>query len=73
MDKQITPVLGQVYHNHNGSDYRCVGYMDGISKMVRLKDGWTLLAHSLYQEDNGDVHWGYSTGGHWPKPENEEG
>mgnify|MGYP000849278391 FL=1 len=65
MDMLITPVLGQVYHKRNGYDYRCEGYMDGVSKMVRLKDGWTLMAHSLYQEDGGNVYWEYSTGGHW--------
>lgn len=39
--------------------------MNGISKMVRVGDGWTLLAYDLYQKDNGDVYWSYSTKGHW--------
>lgn len=34
----IIPALGQIYHNENGNDYRCNGYMNGISKMVRVGD-----------------------------------
>ena len=35
----IVPVLGKIYHNENGNDYRCNGYMNGVSKMVRVGDG----------------------------------
>lgn len=34
----IISALGQIYHNENGNDYRCNGYMNGISKMVRVGD-----------------------------------
>ena len=34
----IVPVLGKIYHNENGNDYCCNGYMNGISKMVRVGD-----------------------------------
>ena len=39
--------------------------MDDVSKMVRVGDGWILLVHDLYQKDNGDVYWSYSTKGYW--------
>lgn len=35
----IIHALGQIYHNENGNDYRCDGYMGGVSKMVRVGDG----------------------------------
>lgn len=34
----IISALGQIYHNENGNDYRCDGYMDGVLKMVRVGD-----------------------------------
>lgn len=66
-DKIIIPVIGKVYNHTNGNDYLCVGYMDGVSKLVRLSDGWTLKAHNLYQNESGKIHWAYSTEGHWEK------
>lgn len=35
----IIPAFGQIYHNENENDYRCDGYIDGVSKMVRVGDG----------------------------------
>lgn len=61
----ITPVIGQIYRNANAFDYRCEGYDEGIPIMVRLKDGWTIKVHDVYQEDNGQIHWSFSTNGHW--------
>ena len=51
----IAPVIGQIYRNANGFEYCC----DSID------EGWTIKAHVVYQEDNGEIHWSYSTGGHW--------
>ena len=61
MDKQyIIPVVGQIYHNRGGGEYRCTGnrlYMsdeqqrralslgDHVAYMERVKDGWSLAAH----------------------------
>lgn len=61
----ITPIVGQVYHNVNGADYRCEECESNKAKMVRLRDGWTIWAHIVRQEENGDISWAYSTGGHW--------
>ena len=55
----ITPVVGQVYHNHGGADYRCTEVLDSSrAVMVRLHDNWTLVAHGVRQYDNrvGLVH-----------------
>lgn len=69
-DKIIVPVIGKVYNHTNGSDYRCDGYMDGVSKLVRLSDGWTLKAHNLYQNESGKIYWDFSTESHWEKQSN---
>lgn len=61
----IAPVIGQIYRNANGFEYCCDSIDEGVPLMVRLRDGWTIKAHVVYQEDNGEIHWSYSTGGHW--------
>ena len=63
----ITPVVGQVYHNRGGSDYRCTEVLEGDrAVMVRLSDNWTLVALSVRQYPSGDIEWDCSSGGHWP-------
>lgn len=64
-DKLITPVVGQTYHNRCGSDFRCIGYEEEAPLFERTTDGWTLLAHCVYQEPDGNIYWSYSTKGHW--------
>ena len=62
----ITPIVGRVYHNRSGADYRCIQTMDdGRAVMVRLHDNWTLVAHGVRQYDNGDIEWDWSSDGHW--------
>ena len=61
----IAPVIGQIYRNANGFEYCCDSIDEVVPVMVRLRDGWTIKAHVVYQEDNGEIHWSYSTGGHW--------
>lgn len=65
MTIKIVPSIGRIYRNTNGFEYRCESNDADTPVMVRLKDGWTIKAHDVYQEDNGDIHWSYSTGGHW--------
>ena len=65
MAKVIAPVIGQIYRNTNGFEYCSDSIDEGVPVMVRLRDGWTIKAHVVYQEDNGEIHWSYSTGGHW--------
>lgn len=82
MDKQyIIPVVGQIYHNRGGGEYRCTGnrlYMsdeqqrralslgDHVAYMERVKDGWSLTAHGVIQYGDGTIEWNYSTGEHFP-------
>uniref|UniRef100_UPI003FF0DD19 hypothetical protein n=1 Tax=Dysosmobacter welbionis TaxID=2093857 RepID=UPI003FF0DD19 len=33
--------------------------------MKRVKDGWTLEAHTITMYEDGAIEWDYSTGGHW--------
>ena len=79
MKKQyIIPIIGQIYRNRNGGEYRCTGnsfYMNDTQKqralslgehiayMERVKDGWSLSAHGVIQYEDGTVEWNYSTGG----------
>ena len=82
MDKQyIIPVVGRIYHNRGGGEYRCTGnrlYMsdeqqrralslgDHVAYMERVKDGWSLTAHGVIQYADGAIEWTYSTGEHFP-------
>lgn len=52
----IAPVIGQIYRNANGFEYCCDSIDEGVPVMVRLRDGWTIKAHVVYQEDNGEIH-----------------
>lgn len=61
-------IVGQIYTNHNGSDYLCKSITDDNSaEMERVTDGWTLVAHGLQKHEDGTIEWDYSTGGHWAK------
>lgn len=82
MDRQyIIPVVGQIYRNRGGGEYRCTGnsfYMNDaqeqralalgehIAYMERVKDGWSLAAHGVIQYADGTIEWNYSTGEHFP-------
>lgn len=79
--KYIVPIVGQIYRNRNGGEYRCTGnslYLNDAQKqqalslgehiayMERVKDGWSLIAHGVIQYEDGTIEWNYSTGGHFP-------
>lgn len=58
--------VGAVYRNRNGSDYLCEAIREpGCYIMKRVKDGWTLEAHTITMCEDGTIEWDYSTGGHW--------
>lgn len=76
----IMPVIGQVYTNRNGGQYRCINNMiydsgkraqevvalgEHTATMERIKDGWTLVAHGISAYEDGTVEWIYSTCGHF--------
>lgn len=71
----IIPVIGQVYTNRNGGEYRCIDNVfcasdgvdpkDHIASFERVKDGWRLYAHGILEYEDGTIEWNYSTGGHF--------
>ncbi len=83
MEKQyIVPVIGQTYFNRNGREYRCTDNLfyenedrmrralslgEHWASMVRVKDGWSLIAHGVLQYADGTIEWNYSTGGYFPR------
>lgn len=83
MEKQyIIPVVGQIYTNRNGQEYRCTySYFDSsderkqralalgehVATMERVKDGWTLDAHGVLEYEDGTIEWNYSTHGYFAK------
>ena len=83
MKKQyIVPIVGQIYTNRNGGEYRCTGNLfyendaqrqrsvslgEHVSYMERVKDGWRLTAHGVIEYEDGTIEWNYSTGGHFPR------
>lgn len=64
----LTPIVGQVYRNRNGYDYKCTAvYSGGRAAMQRVKDGWTLVAVGVRQYNDGTIEWDYSLAGCWSK------
>ena len=74
----IMPVMGHIYTNRNGGQYRCTGnavYADDVQRdravglgeyrasMLRLSDGWAVVVHGLHQCVDGAVEWNRSSGG----------
>jgi len=78
--KYFIPVVGQVYTNRGGGEYRCTGnfsYSDEERKqrslalgehtayMERITDNWTLCTHGVILYADGTIEWNYSTGEHF--------
>lgn len=64
MMKNLLP--GQIYTNQNGYRYLCKQLKpDGSAIMMRISDGWTLIAHGVQMYPTGLIEWNYSTEGHW--------
>lgn len=77
-EKFIVPVVGQIYTNRNGRDYRCtynaayssddemkkaVALGEHRASMIRLSDGWAIEVCGLHQYEDGTVEWRHSNGG----------
>lgn len=86
MEKQyIIPIVGRIYTNRNGQEYRCTNsrFYDSdecrqralalgehTATMERVKDGWTLVAHGVLEYEDGTIEWNYSAHGYFaPKSE----
>ncbi len=79
--KYIIPVVGLVYTNRGGGEYRCTGNSvycseemkqktlalgEHIAYMERVTDNWKLSAHGVIQYEDGTIEWNYSAGEHFP-------
>lgn len=66
MKKKVILEKNKIYINRNGCEYVCKDvYADNKALMERIKDGWTLVAHGVYEYEDGLIEWGYSTNGKW--------
>ncbi len=66
--EQFIPTVGQVYRSHGGCDYECTAvYSGGRAAMRRVKDGWTLMAIGVRQNEDGSLEWDYSLAGCWTR------
>lgn len=71
--KYIKPEIGATYTQRSGGEYLCLFVSDAekvehgecSAVMIRIKDGWELIAHGVQQNEDGTIEWNYSTGGHW--------
>lgn len=62
----FTPIVGEVYRNCNGLDYKCISvHHNGRATMRRVKDNWTLVAVGIRQYEDGAIEWDYSLAGCW--------
>lgn len=67
-ERDFKLAVGNIYTNHNGSDYLCTDNRGlGCYTMERVKDGWTLEAHVITMYADGTIEWDYSTGGRWTR------
>ena len=64
----FTPVVGQVYLNHNGRKYLCTGIISPErSTMERISDGWTLIAVRTRRFSDGSIEWDHGLNGYWAR------
>lgn len=78
---RIQPVIGQVYTNRGGGQYRCIapaddgpmfynavgGFSNSSGVFQNIKSGWTFTAKGIIQYIDGTIEWDHSVGGHFEK------
>lgn len=69
---QFTPQPGFLYTlrcklaNGQTSVYKCIHVnSDGTALMANIASGWTCLVHDILRYPDGQIEWGYSTGGYF--------
>ena len=62
----FTPVVGKIYHNHGGGDFRCLR-SDLLSPPMfqNIKSGWTFKVRNVRRYPDGSIDWAWSFGGHF--------
>lgn len=75
----IRPVVGQVYTNRGGGQYRCIrenddgalfynaagGYSKTSGVFQNMESGWTIIAKGIIQFIDGTIEWSHSVDGHF--------
>lgn len=66
MGNKFTPKKGTRYLNKNGVWYTCTQVYEGLNEARFVSDyGWSLIAHNIYQYEDGRIEWDYSTDGYF--------
>lgn len=75
--QRLEPVVGQVYTNRGGGEYRCIaqadvgpmfynasgGFSNASGVFQNIESGWTFTAKGLIQYIDGTIEWDHSIGG----------
>lgn len=76
--RRLEPVVGQVYTNRGGGEYRCLarkvergttyfnahgGASNTAGVFQNIKSGWTFTAKGVIQYIDGTIEWDHSVGG----------
>lgn len=78
---RFEPVVGEVYTNRGGGNYRCIapsdvgptfynaagGFSNASAVMRNEKSGWTFTAKGVIQYIDGTIEWNHSIDGHFEK------
>lgn len=76
---RLQPVVGQVYTNRGGGQYRCIapaedgplfynaagGFSRASGVFQNTESGWTFTAKGVIQYIDGTIEWDHSVGGHF--------
>lgn len=77
MGRRMEPVVGQVYTNRGGGQYRCIapaeagptlynaagGFSNASGVFQNIKSGWTFTAKGIIKYIDGTIEWDHSIGG----------
>ena len=75
--QRIQPVVGQVYINRSGGEFRCIapsedgplfynaagGFSNAAGVFQNIKSGWTFIAKGILQYIDGTIEWDHSIDG----------
>lgn len=66
MGKYVLLEAGKVYDHRDGNQYKCLAFKsDNTFVLERIGDRWTMEVHGVYMDEDGRIHWDYSTGGYF--------
>lgn len=57
---------GEIRQNRGGGTFEAItDTREDKTKMRNTKSGWTFIANTVTEYDDGTIEWDYSTGGHF--------